>query len=315
MLKDSKLNLFDQQFSKCVVCESTSIVLWKKKENNGIIYDIYRCLDCQSGFLNPRPTLDWLKSIYTKSGHGLAKPITLREVLHHESEFPNTTIDAERLVGCSVQYLPKRKEYTALDIGSGYGFYSAAALKYGFEVTAINPSVWENNVFESMNGFRPIESFFEETELYGQSNKFDLVIMSQVLEHIYNPALFLAYVTRLLKPGGIIVLAVPNFNSIRVTLLGTRDNSCLWVPEHLNYFTYNGISRLLERMDFTKVQHCQVSRIPFYSLANRLSLTGKRRYLTNLIVKYLQVLPIIGCNSIGKGFYLNMWAQCKKKVE
>ena len=41
-----------------------------------------------------------------------------------------------------------------------------------------------------------------------------------------------AEIEKVLKPGGILAVAVPNFQSLFVKLLGTRDQGCLWVPEH-----------------------------------------------------------------------------------
>ncbi len=259
--------------------------------------------------MNPRPKLDWLEQIYRKSGHGLTEPVSLKQVLSNESQCPNSTIDAERLIGNAVGLLPQGKMLKALDIGSGYGFYSAAALRHGLEVTALNPGKWENDVFEAMNNFRPIETLFEQSSLYGKKEIFDVVIMSQVLEHIHEPLEFLKQVCKLMKKGGIIAFAVPNMASIRVKLLGVNDNSCFWCPEHLNYFTLNGLFKMFERADLTIVKHCNISRIPYFSISNRLNLEGFFRSVTNSVVKYSQVLPLSICNRLGIGFYLNVYAR------
>ena len=66
----------------------------------------------------------------------------LAAVMASEAEFPNSTVDARRLVTYAKGLLgpcPEGKA-KALDIGSGYGFFSRAALDQGFQVVAVNPA-------------------------------------------------------------------------------------------------------------------------------------------------------------------------------
>ena len=95
----------------------------------------------------------------------------------------------------------------ALDIGSGYGFFSRAALDQGFQVVAVNPAKAENRIFQQLNGFEPIPLFFEAVD-FG-TDKFDLVILSQVLEHLLDPLHVLVKVRKLIKPEGVLAIAVP----------------------------------------------------------------------------------------------------------
>ncbi len=198
----------------------------------------------------------------------------------------------------------------ALDIGSGYGFFTQAALKAGFQVKAINPGTWENAVFEKINGFSPIPHFFEEIE-FGDE-KFDLVILSQVLEHIDNPASFLYKIRLLLNVNGIVAIAVPNVDSIFVKLLRARENGCLWVPEHLSYFSKKGLATLLNKAGFVTKDHMYITRIPYSTLSKRFNLKGLPRKLMNISVKYIQKLPLKAIDFLGLGLNHNIWAQnCK----
>ncbi len=302
------MKTFDKQLTRCICCDSRDIKLWKQKMSDNIVFNFWRCNDCKVGFMNPRPDFEWLKNIYSKSGLGLSSPTTLKEVLDKEVECPNVTVDARRIISGVLNILPNDKSLKALDIGSGYGFFSAAALKQGFEVAAINPSIWENDVFEAMNGFRPVESTFEESDFNSQSEAFDLVILSQVLEHIYDPAIFLNQIHKLLKKNGVLAIAVPNFNSIRVRLLGTRDNSCLWCPEHVSYFTINSLSLLLNKVNFSVINYHNISRMPYFAISDLLNLNGWLRKIVNNTTKYAQKSLSI-CDITGTGFYLNLWAK------
>lgn len=124
-----------------------------------------------------------MENIYQKSGHGLKQPITFSEVLIKEKEYPNAIVDADLMFSKAMELLGNRITNKALDIGSGYGFFTAAVLKKGFEVVAVNSSKRENAIFQQMNGFSPEEKFIEDVD-FPDGEEFSLVIMSQVLEHI-----------------------------------------------------------------------------------------------------------------------------------
>lgn len=195
---------------------------------------------------------------------------------------------------------------TALDIGSGFGFFTKAAIENGFDVTAINPSRWENDVFEQMNGFRPIEKFIEDVEL---DKEFDLIIMSQVLEHLDDIDNILKKIKSLMTENGVLVIAVPNIDSFLVKLLGTRDNSCLWVPEHLNYFSKKGLMTYLNRLGFRVLRYQQISRIPYNFLSIRLGLSrcSTLREICNKTVQIIQRPILKSVDALGLGLYHNIW--------
>jgi 2-polyprenyl-3-methyl-5-hydroxy-6-metoxy-1,4-benzoquinol methylase len=298
---------FKPVISHCFACGSEAIRPWLVKSKGPIQFNLWRCNICQTGFMNPQPKREHLEDIYHKTGYGLLAPISFDEVVKLETEYPNATVDSARLVGRAKSLLPVKDDLTALDIGSGFGFFSRAAVLAGFSVTAINPGAWENEIFEKVNGFPPLPHFFEEVDLDGK--KFDLVILSQVLEHLEEPLIFLQKIASLLSPGGIIAIAVPNVDSILVKILKTRDNGCLWVPEHLTYFSGKGLATLLSRAGFVVKSHIYVSRIPYNSLSRKMNLAGAPRLIMNGLAKNLQEPPLKLINWLGLGFTHNIWGQ------
>ena len=227
--------------------------------------------DCGTGFLNQPPAADWLKSIYQYSGQALTQTISLQEILHREAEFPNVKLDAER-IGLQAHRLNRSANHQALDIGSGFGFYTRALRNLDYRTVSINPGKFENRVFEELNGDQPLPVMFEN---YRTSDNFGVVVMSQVLEHLLQPERAIGKVSALLAEGGVLACAVPNYRSFLVKLLGTRENACLWVPEHVNYFTEKGLKALFERHGFEIVRSEQITRIPYDALSRRLGLTGQ----------------------------------------
>jgi 2-polyprenyl-3-methyl-5-hydroxy-6-metoxy-1,4-benzoquinol methylase len=254
--------------------------------------------------MNPPPSSQWLKEIYKISGHALTAPISLSEVMSREAKFPNSTIDAARLAK-NVHFFNQSGNWSALDIGSGYGFFTRALKDVGFTTTSINPGTYENTVFEELNGTKPLPVMLEDFEA---SNKFGVVLISQVLEHIVNPTSAVTSINSLLDRKGVVACAVPNINSFSVKLFGTKDNSCLWVPEHVNYFSSRGLRILFERNGFSVLKLEYITRLPtnpFSRRFNRMSIAASA--LDKLTNKTQNPIKNV-LNKLGLGLHINMYA-------
>jgi 2-polyprenyl-3-methyl-5-hydroxy-6-metoxy-1,4-benzoquinol methylase len=291
----------------CPACGSSVKQPWLSKEVAGVRFNLDKCGACGTGYVNPQPSADFLKSSYACTGHGSKSLTSLDKVMAAEVEFPNSTVDAQRMVNYAKKLLGPIQEgqAKALDIGAGYGFFSRAALARGFQVTAVNPASAENRIFKELNGFEPIPLFFEEVD-FGQE-KFDLVILSQVLEHLLDPFQVLVKVRNLIKPEGVIAIAVPNVDAVLIKILKSRS-SFLGLPGHIIHFSQQGLSAILQRAGFSVSHHKYISRIPYYSISNRLNLHGRSRKLMNYCVKIFQWAPLLISNQLGLGLFQNIWA-------
>ena len=301
---------YGEVLHQCVSCGGENIRYWRRKnyqytqgaENK--TFRIYRCDDCGTGFLNQPPDAKWLQAIYQFSGQALTQAITLDEVLAREVAFPNCIVDAER-IGRQADRCNDSVNCRALDVGSGFGFYTQALRKLDYDTVSINPGQYENRVFKELNGDEPLTMMFEQ---YQADGEFGVVVMSQVLEHMLQPDRAVKKVAGLLAKGGVFACAVPNYDSFLVKLLGTRDNACLWVPEHVNYFTEKGLKALLERNGLQVVKSEQFTRIQYNALSKRLGLTGKPAALADALVKWGQKPFAWLMNGLGLGIYINVYA-------
>ncbi|QPK65040.1 class I SAM-dependent methyltransferase [Methylomonas sp. LL1] len=301
---------YGQTLHSCVSCGGEKISYWRRKtyqythSETHEAFDIFRCDCCGTGFLNQPPDPRWLQAIYQYSGQALTQPVSLEQVLAKEVEFPNCMVDAERM-STEADRLNRSGNRLALDIGSGFGFYTQALRRQGYGTVSINPGQYENRVFRALNGHEPLPVMFEQ---YQTEQKFGAVVMSQVLEHLLQPDTAIKKVSGLLAAGGVLACAVPNYDSFLVKLLGTRDNACLWVPEHVNYFTEQGLKVLLERNGLRIVKTEQITRIPFNALSKRLKLSGRTALAVDALVKRLQQPFSRLMNTLGLGIYINVYA-------
>lgn len=296
-----------KNISFCPACGNSLIKPWLQRTIGEVQFNLEKCCVCGTGFVNPRPSPASLKALYACHGHGSKSLTSLQEVLASEAEFPNSTVDAKRLVTFAKKLLgPENPEnLKALDIGSGYGFFSQAARIQGFNVVAVNPAIAENQIFKELNGFDPIPLFFEEAEF--SNEKFDLVILSQILEHLLDPLQVLIKIRKLLKRGGVIAVAVPNVDAILIKILQSKS-SFLGLPDHIIHFSREGLGAILQRAGFDIKLHRYISRIPYYTISNKLHIQGKSRKLVNGCVRVLQWAPLVIANRLGLGLFHNMWA-------
>ncbi len=162
-----------------------------------------------------------------------------------------------------------------LEVGAGRGRLSADLASRGHAVAAIEPAAAAAAATRA-RGVEVQNLALERARFDDES--FDRVVLWHVLEHLDDPAGALARVRPWLAPGGRVVVAVPNLDSVQARIGGDR-----WfhqdVPRHRTQFTAEGARRLLERSGFSpgQTRHVLVEHNPlgmWVTLLNRL--TGAR---------------------------------------
>jgi SAM-dependent methyltransferase len=134
------------------------------------------------------------------------------------------------------------KRGRVLDVGCGRGLLLEQLRRRGWEVQGTELSEQSAAYPRDVLGI-PVY-IGDLADLHLPSEQYDAVVMWHVLEHVPDPAVVLAEVARLLRPGGVFLVAVPNFGSLEARL--TRDKWFhLDVPRHLNHYTPGVLYRAL----------------------------------------------------------------------
>ncbi len=144
-------------------------------------------------------------------------------------------------------YLPYRGSGKhLLEVGCGTGADLDWAQQLGWDVHGLelNESAVE---FAKTQGLDVNCSTFENANL--SANSFDCIIMSQVLEHLYSPRLALQRCHQLLRPGGLLLIAVPKFDSWTRHALGNFWHN-LQFPIHLYHFNQPVLGRMVHDAGF-----------------------------------------------------------------
>ncbi len=125
-----------------------------------------------------------------------------------------------------------------LDVGSGYGYFRKAADDAGFKHEGIEISKHANKISKEIFGFDSNVGFLSDyVEKF--KNCFDVVVLSDVIEHVPEPTNFLKEVYSVLKPGGFVIVKTPNIDCPEAEIFGQYYHSLK--REHLVYFTYKSL--------------------------------------------------------------------------
>lgn len=138
------------------------------------------------------------------------------------------------------QRLPPEGARRALEIGCGSGSNLQTLAHLGLDVTGVepDPAACEAARSRGLTVFPGTGEAMPE-ELAGA--RYDLVVVSHVLEHCLDPARVLSEVRARLAPGGIAMIEVPNNAAAGLSASGA---SWPWldVPRHLNFFTLQSLT-------------------------------------------------------------------------
>jgi 2-polyprenyl-3-methyl-5-hydroxy-6-metoxy-1,4-benzoquinol methylase len=149
-----------------------------------------------------------------------------------------------------------------LEIGPGRGAVLSALVAAGYRVQGLELSPVVARRAAAVSGVPVVVSTLEQHARAVAGEAYDAVVGRHVLEHMKEPAASLAAIRRLLRPGGIVHLAVPNIGAPEAALPGWTG----YQPYHLHYFKPATLAGLLRRHGFA-VLVCR-TREPFSGWTN-----------------------------------------------
>jgi len=133
-----------------------------------------------------------------------------------------------------------------LDVGTGNGYLLDVAVELGLEAHGVELSA-EASAKASLRHPGKIRVGTLEAAAYADGS-FDVVAMTDIIEHIADPLTFFAEVARILRPGGLVFIITPNADSLTRKALGRH-----WFQykyEHVLYWNPSSLTRLFDRSGF-----------------------------------------------------------------
>lgn len=167
-------------------------------------------------------------------------------------------------------FLPKGKHLNIIDVGCGNGYLVNHLSRAGHSVVGID--VAEDGIEIARETYPhlkfQIRSAYEKLDdLPG--TPVDVIISSEVIEHLYYPQRFLKNMYRTLRPGGYLILTTPYhgyLKNIAISLLNGWDRH--HHPEreggHIKFFSEKSLHQILSDHRFGNITFRNAGRLPFF---------------------------------------------------
>lgn len=236
----------------CALCGSTEC----KEVASGYDYEYatasnrfhyVECLNCSHWYLNPRPHHSTLGTIYPSDSYyafsDRANPLTAKIRRYWEGRKVRRYA---KIIG--------KKNARILDVGCGNGRFLSLLKEYGSpEWELVGLDIDEVAIAACREkGFDAHAGRIEDLKL--DREKFDAVIMLQLIEHVENPKEVSKNVLALLKPEGVFIVETPNIDSLDHKLFKGSYWGHYHFPRHWHLFSDMTLKQMLRNVGFREIK-------------------------------------------------------------
>jgi 2-polyprenyl-3-methyl-5-hydroxy-6-metoxy-1,4-benzoquinol methylase len=207
-----------------------------------------QCAACQHVWLNPRPAVSELTTIYPSSyyAYNYSK---INRVAREAKEWLDRRKIAKILRACG------QRPRSYLDVGCGDGRFLRALERFGVPRSKLYGLELDQAVVDRLRGEGYTGVFRERAEDSASipDGQIDLVTMFHVIEHVDDPGAVLRRISRWLSPAGVLAFETPNLESWDARIFQRTYWGGYHIPRHWNLFMPATVSRLLDRNGFQVV--------------------------------------------------------------
>jgi SAM-dependent methyltransferase len=248
----------------CPFCDSSRSSVYEKF-GSALQYSYVLCHNCRLIYQSPRPVYNkhFIDACYAEY-YQYADNITI-------DDFSNIRESGVAMFKKEVDHLLTfdKLRTAALDIGSGMGTFLYAAKPHYKEVIGLDVSEQMGSFVTRQLG---VPVFIKQFDEFTYPEKFSLIHMSHVIEHVPDPNKWLQKAKTMLADGGILVINVPNKRSFGFTMqhifykLGLKKQfSSSWndpsrTPDHLFEPTLAAMKYIVAKNGYTVLDHFTYSR-------------------------------------------------------
>ena len=235
--------------SSCPICECNSFedfITCKDHTVSGEIFKVVNCKSCGFKFTNPRPDSDRIGDYYKSEdyiSHSNTNKGIISKLYHLVRNY--TLRKKEALVS---NYVSRG---TILDFGCGTGMFLKTCQVKGWKCYGLEPDQGARKIAEE-TGLKIVEEIKEASRIIADA-KLDAVTLWHVLEHVVDLESTIRFFQSILKPTGVLIIAVPNYTSV-----DAKQYKEYWaaydLPRHLYHFEIGSIIKLLSGHGFKLVE-------------------------------------------------------------
>ncbi len=230
----------------CPVCNSnqTHFALKAKDHSvSGEYFEIFECKRCSLRITKEVPTEDKIERYYQSEdyiSHSNTRKGLVNSLYHRVRS--RTLYTKFRLVEKTTGI----KRGLHLDIGAGTGAFVQYMNQHGWESVGIEPDEKARGQAEINHQTKLLPS--EALESFSPGS-FDAISLWHVLEHVHDLYPYLYQIKKILKPAGLVFIAVPNYTSFDAMKYGANW-AAYDVPRHLYHFSPASMRWLMKDAGF-----------------------------------------------------------------
>lgn len=279
--------------------------------------DARRCRECGWAFCDPKPSAAELTALYSDH-YNFSGTRTSRYDALRDRFFASPLYRLWTLLDSDISFHGRPGAGRLLEVGCNegrnLGFYARSGFKAeGQEINPVAAAVARSRGFTVHEG---------DINAVGPDHVFDVVVLSQVLEHALDPVSMLREVHRLLAPGGEVWVSCPNIDSWSARLFGR-----FWinwhVPFHITHFDRDSLARVAEAAGFVVREQNQDTPGLWIALSMIGRLTAKPGRVNRTMRNPAVVIALLGLargllfpvlwwgNRTGKGDCLKLIAEAR----
>ena len=236
---------------------------------------MFRCKACASAYLDPRPSIAAISMAYQNyithdavpcyASQQFLKKIQDRLANGYRNYRYGTRDYPANMIGILVAHLlpnkkatidagmrhlaPKKGRGRLLDIGFGNGLFLSRTKAAGWNAVGVDTDLKVVERAEKDG----LDVHAGGIESIDPSEKFDVITMAHVIEHLHHPVEALRTCYQLLAPNGVLWIETPNITSLGHQLFGP-DWRGIEPPRHLVLFNLNALSSALKDAGFNKIE-------------------------------------------------------------
>jgi len=226
---------------KCPACSYED----KSPEIKKYGVQFYRCNNCDTLYLTPRPTPEILDDYlqYSENYEFWNKYVFPQSEDARRIKLFKPRV--ERVIKICRSHNMRSKNL--MEVGAGFGTFCEEIKAKAFfdQIIAVEPTP---SLAKSCRkkGLNVIEKSI--SDVHFDKETIDVIVSFEVIEHLFDPSSFIRTCYDMLSSNGILILTCPNYNGFDFQILGTLTKSI--DLEHLNYFNPKSLSFLLETNGF-----------------------------------------------------------------
>jgi SAM-dependent methyltransferase len=220
-------------YTHCPCCSSAAVYPALSAKDHTVsseVFEIWHCDDCTARFTQRVPDAVSIGPYYQSANyvsHSDTQKGLINRLYH---KVRNHTLHSKRKL---VEEVTGKTTGSLLDVGAGTGAFSNTMKLAGWNVTALEPDdIARKNAADKYG----LELQSPEKLFTQGASQFDAITMWHVLEHVHDLHQYLEQFEKILKPGGKLLIAVPNYTSYDARVY--KENWAAYdVPRHLYHFS------------------------------------------------------------------------------